>query len=1270
MVGIDKYTKLLLHCEGSDTSTTFTDSSAYKQTGTQVGAAQIDTAQYKFGSSSALFDGNTDYVTYPDSDNWNFGTGEWTIDFWVRFNAFTTTRAEAFISQGTDGNNSWMLTKNKNSSTPKNSLNLYVVSDGVSVVNSTMTNEWAANLGQWYHIAFVRSGANLYMFIDGVSQAITHGVTFNASTNFPDFTGVLCVGGWTPNIQWLNGWLDEVRISKGIARWTADFTPPTSAYTYANDSYTKLLIHANEKDASTVFADFSPSNNTITIVNQAQIDTAQYKFDVSSALFDGTADYLTAPDSDDFNFGTGDFTIDFWLRFNSVSGLHSFYQHNSSTTTRCEFYFDASGPGLYFYVNTASVMKAYYAWTWSPSTATWYHVALVRNGTDLSCYVNGAVLTPTVINAISTNDLGDKTGSPTIGYRTTWSDGSLNGWLDEYRISKGVARWTSDFSASLPTEYINDFDITVSASALSLASSVQTPSVAFDCNVFQSSYLDLVSSVLEGRYGNLVEISIDVLNLSSSVQNPASIVGTANISVGVLSLASSFPSSDVLQPVHGVTKIISYNPLVILTDLVILQLAVVDTTDPENPIYFIYTYPEASNAQDAYADTDYVYVSCADGLLLKIDKTDFTSYTIIDVSDTDNLTSVAYNATDTLLYASTDASTYESYIIDNRDYLTFLTNLTCVGNIKSTLNTYFSSIEGKILNTNFVVLTSKSNNSVFHTNFTVLSEDYNSITPIGREDWVIKIDDVQLDVRDVDLSSINITHTIDEKSRASFKLARQHDNLNYNYLNQNIVITNKNVVTIYIKDNLEFTGKVSQIDTTYAKGVEAVEVSAWSDSINTNYTLNTVTLSLPLLTEKRHLYHIIVQNPKIYNPYIDPLEVNPDKYLGIRISAGTKTKENIQKWSSFGDTEALAAQILKGDFTPNPNFTYFWLARVVKSTIDITSETGTATAETSLFPGYTFPTPPIYPGYSFPPPDWGFPNTGGSINYVGTSLGGTSAGKSTITNAAYKNQREYPETLYKLGDGTISETQIENSIPGYGTDLFSVLQSYGYINGSGVIQEKFKSTTNVFGVDRYGTINLTDKDFYISRGYNLSSKIYNLLNDTLGFYEGLPPYKNVSATSGQFEAQEKWVDKEDGLYVVKKDAYNYDEYAQKIAELEYQKICNINGDVLPQTSVNIDLTLDAYYFYKLKLLTRINIDGTTEVDIYNNNNGFPVAIKTISLNSSSMRVQLITDNKKSESELKLLDEQYPDEYDEKYFTCGYSAKMYQKYSIQTGQPIV
>jgi len=229
MPGIDAYTVLMLHMDGADTSTTFTDKSYAgansPHTVTANGNAQIDTAQSKFGGASGLFDGTGDYLSLADSADWAFGTGDFTIDIWVRFPSLPAdTFRYSIVSHGTDDNN-WYGFELKNDAGVY-AWRFQLVQNAVIVFSVIKTT--TLSLNTWYHVALVRSGNNWYVFQAG-SQV---GTTDTHADSIPDFTGLLRIGYRYAGPQTdLNGWLDELRISKGVARWTSNFTPPTAAYT-------------------------------------------------------------------------------------------------------------------------------------------------------------------------------------------------------------------------------------------------------------------------------------------------------------------------------------------------------------------------------------------------------------------------------------------------------------------------------------------------------------------------------------------------------------------------------------------------------------------------------------------------------------------------------------------------------------------------------------------------------------------------------------------------------------------------------------------------------------------------------------------------------------------------------------------------------------------------------------------------------------------------------------------------------------------------------
>lgn len=212
----------------------------------------------------------------------------------------------------------------------------------------------------------------------------------------------------------------------------------------ADDAYTKLLLHMNGADTSTTFLD--ECGKTVTAVGNAQIDTAQSKFGGAAGLFDGTGDYLTVPSHADFQLdggvNTNQWTIDLWLRFSTVQETGIFWGNN------LDFEWHDSN-------NFRMTLGSVYSWAWTPSSGTWYHIACVKNGTTYYMFVNGSSLgTNTSTNVMTTGDT-IKIGSRSSGF-------TMAGWFDEYRISKGIARWTSNFS--VPTQEYSAGGIAVAAS--------------------------------------------------------------------------------------------------------------------------------------------------------------------------------------------------------------------------------------------------------------------------------------------------------------------------------------------------------------------------------------------------------------------------------------------------------------------------------------------------------------------------------------------------------------------------------------------------------------------------------------------------------------------------------------------------------------------------------------------------------------------------------------------------------------------------------------
>ena len=226
-----------------------------------------------------------------------------------------------------------------------------------------------------------------------------------------------------------------------------------------SEGLAKSLLHMNGTDASTIFTD--EATKTWTAYGNAQLDTAQQKFGTASGLFDGTGDYIDTPDHSDHEPAAEDFTVDCWVRFNNNNGTQAIWGRRTSVTTQKDLFtiYTSGTPinRLTFQGIVNTVEKGGYYFSWSPATNTWYHLEIVRNGTNFYMFVDGVSQTLTVTTAIGTNDLtfsltGDKL---TIGRYGDYDGYYFNGWIDEFRFSKGIARHTANFTPST-SEYSQD----------------------------------------------------------------------------------------------------------------------------------------------------------------------------------------------------------------------------------------------------------------------------------------------------------------------------------------------------------------------------------------------------------------------------------------------------------------------------------------------------------------------------------------------------------------------------------------------------------------------------------------------------------------------------------------------------------------------------------------------------------------------------------------------------------------------------------------------
>lgn len=223
---------LLLGFEGSDGATTFVDDGATGHTVTANGNAQIDSAQFRFGASSGLFDGNGDFLTVPDHADWVLGNLPFTIEGFVRFAGLNTgERGCCLLAQyaNTGNQRSWGLYYNNDGG--NHSLAFIRSPDGVST--TTLNGPWpggAPALNTWYHIAADRDLEDIlrvYVLGEVVGQADLTGFTFHNGTDSLSVGRLNSTSGFR---RFMHGWIDELRFTKGVARYAGSFVPPQGPF--------------------------------------------------------------------------------------------------------------------------------------------------------------------------------------------------------------------------------------------------------------------------------------------------------------------------------------------------------------------------------------------------------------------------------------------------------------------------------------------------------------------------------------------------------------------------------------------------------------------------------------------------------------------------------------------------------------------------------------------------------------------------------------------------------------------------------------------------------------------------------------------------------------------------------------------------------------------------------------------------------------------------------------------------------------------------------
>jgi len=405
----------LLTCQ----SNRFIDTSASPKTITANGNTSVQRFN-PFGTSTAYstsviggsgyFDGSGDNITTSGTGSFN-PRSTFTVEFWTYP---ITNSTVTWINSNTD-NNFYIET---------NAGTLYVGDGSLNTISTT-----PPPLNQWTHVMLSFDGTTYRLFYNGVSQATsTNLLASNTITVFK-------VGQKNDGNRSFNGYITDMRVLVGTALQTSTFTPPTAPLTAITNT-TVLLKFQN----AAIFD--NAMMNDLETGGNAQISTSVKKYGTGSIAFDGTGDFLKFPKMGALGFGTGNFTIEMWVYPNANQASYAqLLNKGPSEIFNLGFY--PSTTQLNFY-NGGFLISA----SSSLTIGAWTHVALVRNGTTLTLYQGGV----SVGSATYTTDAPDNYGH--IGCSVNEAAYFFNGYIDDLRITNGIARYTGTFTP--PTSALSD----------------------------------------------------------------------------------------------------------------------------------------------------------------------------------------------------------------------------------------------------------------------------------------------------------------------------------------------------------------------------------------------------------------------------------------------------------------------------------------------------------------------------------------------------------------------------------------------------------------------------------------------------------------------------------------------------------------------------------------------------------------------------------------------------------------------------------------------
>ena len=391
--------------------------------------------QQHFGENTIFFDGTGDYIV---TRNPIVGLEDHTHEAWVYPTAGHSTLKSFFssapdLNSGGDNSGAGITVAEDNAFGPNNQGGGMLIGFNPNVPD----NEWS-------HVVLQRQGGIHSLYRNGVLQG-----TSSTAVNFDSENLRMASRYKNTTAYMFGGYIHDFRISKGLARYPYISKPVTLTQTNSGmekpDGTTPTVTASNTKlltaHAASI-SDGSATGRTVTASGNAAVSSRAPYGGMKSVYLDGNGDYLSIPTSADFNFGNGDFTIEFWIYLTALSGNPAIFDYRSTGTENVPtIWINSSSGHLYYYFNGANRIIGPAS---SIVTHKWYHVALSRSSSSTNMFVNGSQYGSTYSDSNtyvqgSTFYIGRYFDSTSATYMPT-------GYISNFRVVKGQGIYTKDFT--------------------------------------------------------------------------------------------------------------------------------------------------------------------------------------------------------------------------------------------------------------------------------------------------------------------------------------------------------------------------------------------------------------------------------------------------------------------------------------------------------------------------------------------------------------------------------------------------------------------------------------------------------------------------------------------------------------------------------------------------------------------------------------------------------------------------------------------------------